>query len=241
MSSNQTKKIVLILVEGPSDEESLEHVLTKLINNYKTKFKICRGDITSDKLVNTSNVTNIIAQKVEDFLQNAKGLFTIDDICFIAHLIDTDACSIQNEKIIEQEKEEPYFDDQFLYVKNKNNIIKRNQKKLPIVKKLSKTRCISFDNFDGLSIPYCSYYMSCNLEHVLHNDKTFCSDNAKENYSILFSMKYFDKENEFVEFINSKEVGTTLNFENSWDNILKPQNALLRETNLNIFVNDFKN
>ena len=56
---------------------------------------------------------------------------------------------------------------------------------------------------------------------------------------MVFSDKYLNKISDFVNFINSAGIGTGLSFDESWRNILKPENALKRETNLNLFVNDY--
>ena len=212
----------MIIVEGKSDEESLEYVLSKIVNSSKIKFVICHGDITSDYKTNARNVAKKISHIVEEFLESSKGLYTIEDIKLIVHIVDTDACSIDACNIIESDT--------------------NDRRKLAILKIISKLTYLSFNvKNDYLCIPYTSYYMSCNLEHVLHNNSNIVTNKEKEYYSMVFSFKYLNKISDFVDFINSKNVGTELTFDKSWENILKSENALKRETNLNLFVNDYKN
>lgn len=234
----QTKKLILILVEGKSDEESLEYVLSNLVKSEKVKFVICRGDITSDYKTTIRNVDKKIVGKTEEFLDVSNGLYSITDIKLIVHIMDTDACSIDECSVVESEKNE-YKKTTFNTV-NRKNILDRNRRKLAILKKLSGLNYLSFSiNNSSLCIPYTPYYMSCNLEHVLHNNPNIDTINEKEYYSMVFSDKYLNKISDFVNFINSAGIGTGLSFDESWRNILKPENALKRETNLNLFVNDY--
>ena len=237
----QTKRLIIIHVEGKSDEESLEYVLSKLIKSEKVKFVICRGDITSDNKTTTRNVNKKIVDKIEEFLGSSNGLYSITDVKLIVHIMDTDACSIDECNIVESDKNE--YQKTIVNTTSKNNILNRNRKKLAILKIVSSLNYLSFNinNNSSLCVPYTPYYMSCNLEHVLHNNPNIETFDEKEYYSMKFSVKYLNKISEFVEFINSTNVGTNLSFTESWNNILRPENALKRETNLNLFVNDYIN
>ena len=236
----QAKKLILILVEGKSDEESLEYVLSNLVKSEKVKFVICRGDITSDYKTTTRNVNKKIAAKIEEFLDASNGLYSITDVDLIVHIMDTDACSIDECNVVESEKNE--YQKTTVNTTNKENILDRNKRKLAILKMVSHLNYLSFDvDNSSLCVPYAPYYMSCNLEHVLHDNPNIDTVDEKEYYSMIFSVKYLNKISEFVDFINSTNVGTNLTFSESWNNILKPENALKRETNLNLFVNDYVN
>lgn len=236
----QAKKLILILVEGKSDEESLEYVLSNLVKSEKVKFVICRGDITSDYKTTTRNVNKKIAAKIDEFLDASNGLYSITDVDLIVHIMDTDACSIDECNVVESEKNE--YQKTTVNTTNKENILDRNKRKLAILKMVSRLNYLSFDvDNSPLCVPYAPYYMSCNLEHVLHDNPNIDTVDEKEYYSMIFSVKYLNKISEFVDFINSTNVGTNLTFSESWNNILKPENALKRETNLNLFVNDYVN
>lgn len=239
MKNTTAKKLILILVEGPSDKESLEDVLSKIVENSKVKFAIFHGDITSDFKTNIKNVSKKIEEKVEEFLNNSKGLYELDDIQLIVHIVDTDACSIDEDRIIES-PDEKYLNDK-VYVKNKSFIVNRNIHKRNLLKYISTLNNISFKSFGNVCKRYNAYYMSCNLEHVLHDNSNIKTDVEKEYYSMKFAFQYLNNTEEFIKFINHKDVGTQLDFSNSWINILKNENALKRETNLNLFVNDCVN
>jgi len=52
-------------------------------------------------------------------------------------------------------------------------------------------------------IPYNAYYLSCNLEHVLHNDANI-NDNLKVEKAEEFSDSFFGRELEFLDFIRTE-------------------------------------
>ena len=47
MTLPSTKKVLLFLVEGPSDAAALEHVVQQLLNPAKIRFHALRADITA--------------------------------------------------------------------------------------------------------------------------------------------------------------------------------------------------
>ena len=59
-----SKKVILFIVEGPTEETSLSRILKKIIDSKEVFFHIVNTDITSDRLSNTSN----ILKKVKLFL-----------------------------------------------------------------------------------------------------------------------------------------------------------------------------
>ena len=61
-----TKKIVLVIVEGPSDASALERYFVKYFDSDRIVTKIIHGDITTDK--------NIDQSKIKAHLGNYKNL-----------------------------------------------------------------------------------------------------------------------------------------------------------------------
>ena len=43
------KKVILFLVEGPTDEDALAVIFTKLVNNHDIEFDVLHTDITADE------------------------------------------------------------------------------------------------------------------------------------------------------------------------------------------------
>ncbi|MDY4011171.1 MAG: hypothetical protein SOY60_05860 [Fusobacterium gastrosuis] len=71
------------------------------------------------------------------------------------------------------------------------------------------------------SISYKIYYMSCNLEHVLHNKLENLTDDEKKELANQFADKFYEKEYEFVKFINNSDFKVLGNYEDTWDFIKK--------------------
>ena len=84
-------------------------------------------------------------------------------------------------------------------------------------------------------IPYEIYYFSCNLEHVLHDNPNVETKEKKKELSELFAEEYLGKEKDFIKFIKSEKYATTLEYQQSWNECIKEQNALKRVTNFNLF------
>ncbi len=45
---NRTKKVILFIAEGPTDEETLSPVLKKIFQKEDVRFHIVHGDLTSN-------------------------------------------------------------------------------------------------------------------------------------------------------------------------------------------------
>ena len=54
--NKQEKKVVLFIVEGPSDEAAIGPIMKKYFSNETVEFKVVHGDITSDRNVNSENI-----------------------------------------------------------------------------------------------------------------------------------------------------------------------------------------
>lgn len=59
------KKILFVIVEGPSDESALSEVFKELFKNYNVQFIQKHGDLTSESFSNSGN----ILKRVWDFTE----------------------------------------------------------------------------------------------------------------------------------------------------------------------------
>ena len=65
----KSKKVVLFIVEGITDEISLALVLSKIIEKDKlVRFKVINGDITSEYGTSSSNILNKITKVIKEFI-----------------------------------------------------------------------------------------------------------------------------------------------------------------------------
>ena len=227
----KAKKVVLFLVEGASDLTSLEFIDN--INTDETiKFQITSGDITSKLNITPQNCREEINKILLSFLERSKLRKT--DIIKIIHILDVDGVYIPEINIIEDKNIK-----KFLYTINgivapsKENVQKRNESKKQIVEKLLVTSKIN-------SIPYEMYYMSCNLEHVLHDKLEDISEDEKKELANKFADRFYEKEIEFIDFINNKDFKVLGDYKATWDFIKKDLNSVNRYSNFWLFFENLK-
>jgi len=227
----KAKKVILFLVEGASDLTSLEFIDN--INTDETiKFQITSGDVTSKLNITPQNCREEINKILLSFLERSKLRKT--DIIKIIHILDIDGVYIPEINIIEDKNKK-----KFLYTINgivapsKENVQKRNESKKQIVEKLLVTSKIN-------SIPYEMYYMSCNLEHVLHDKLEDISEDEKKELANKFADRFYEKEIEFIDFINNKDFKVLGDYKTTWDFIKKDLNSVNRYSNFWLFFENLK-
>ena len=227
----KAKKVILFLVEGASDLTSLEFIDN--INTDKTiKFQITSGDVTSKLNITPQNCREEVNKILLSFLERSKLRKT--DIIKIIHILDIDGVYIPEINIIEDKNIK-----KFLYTINgivapsKENVQKRNESKKQIVEKLLVTSKIN-------SIPYEMYYMSCNLEHVLHDKLEDISEDEKKELANKFADRFYEKEIEFIDFINNKDFKVLGDYKATWDFIKKDLNSVNRYSNFWLFFENLK-
>ncbi len=111
---------------------------------------------------------------------------------------------------------------------DQQSIIERNKQKTDNLYHLRGTGQI-------WKIPYRVYYMSCNLDHVLHNKRN-STDDEKETDAFVFAKKYKNDVNGFVSFICDSEFSVKGDYKESWMHIEDGMNSIERYTNLGICI-----
>lgn len=223
----RTKKIILFIVEGVSDQTSLALILSKIIRTENVKFHIVNGDITSDQYSTSATVINRINDQIKRFLESK--FFKKSDILKIIHLIDTDGAYVGDRFIQEDEVEGFIYSCDFIKARDIQSVIQRNNKKSRILNKLSTCSKIS-------GMPYSMYYFSCNLEHVLHNECNM-DDNKKMEVADAFEDSFSGKEIEFIDFIRNDEFAVAGEYNETWEFIKRDNNSLKRYCNFHLFFN----
>lgn len=228
----QTNKILLFIVEGPSDEQSLAPALEKIILQKNVKFKVIHGDITSDSNSNINNIEKRISNNCVKKFINENSQYNLSDIYGIVHIVDLDGAFIPDDNIEEDPSiiKPKYMPDKIL-CKNKAKFLATHNNKQSILRHLSTIDKI-------LNIPYSIFYMSCNLDHVLHN-KPNSTDFEKKINSIIFGDNY-DDPLKFEDFFNCKKIKIEGTYEESWKYITINLNSLKRGSNFWICINSFK-
>lgn len=223
------KKIVLVFVEGPSDDVALGTALNQIYDNDSVHIHIIHGDITTQKGVTSNNIIAKMGNEVRRFANS--NHYTTKDFKQIIHIVDTDGAYIPNDKVIEDQncKETLYHSDG-IHTKDVVGMIARNTQKRDNLYRLRSCGKI-------WNVPYRVYYMSCNLDHVLYNKRN-STDDEKENDAYTFAKMYKNKIGEFVKFLCDSEFSVKEDYKKSWDYIEKDMNSIERHTNLCICIEE---
>ena len=223
------KKVVLFIVEGPSDEAALGSVMKEYFSSDEVQFVVVHGDITLKDNVSLDDIKKKINEQIE-YIQR-RYRYNFDDFIRIIHIVDMDGVYIPSEDIKNADIEEVQYYEDFILAKHVQVIADRNKRKGDILFKLRKTGKIH-------EIPYRIYFNSCNLEHVLYGELKNYSDEEKQRLSDEFADKYDGRAEEFVTFISEPSIAVFGTYQKTWDYIEKDKNSLHRHSNMHFI---FKN
>lgn len=218
-------KIILFLVEGITDELSLALPLEDLYRNHlQLKMRITNGDITTRKGMTQQNVVSHVGDVIKNYAQQYK--LRKEDFYQIIHIMDTDGFAVPDDKVQEDlPKTHPYYQENGILTCRPDAIRNRNHQKQTIISKLLSTHLI-------WGCPYQICYMSCNLEHVLHNCANV-SNEEKNKLAKQFEKQYSSQTYEFIRFFQSVyPANISKDWSVSWSFINQGMNSLMRYSNL---------
>ncbi|MBR6421755.1 hypothetical protein IKS86_03490 [bacterium] len=219
------RKIVLVIVEGPSEDEALSVILEKIYSNNTVRILIMHRDITSEKGVSSDNIISKISKTVSTYAISTH--FKKSDFQEIIHIVDTDGAYIPNSHIIEDKNlKKTIYSPTYIKTNNKIGIEARNKQKSSNINKIWNCKKV-------WGINYHLFYMSCNLDHVLYN-KLNSTNKEKWEDSFDFAKKYKENIPRFISFISGSDFSVTSSYEESWDFIKKDLHSLERHTNLGV-------
>lgn len=219
------KKVVVFIVEGPSDEAALGSIFKEFFSGNEVRFVVVYGDITLKDYVSENNILIKINEQIEKI--KVKYRYRQDDFIKIIHIVDMDGVYIKESDVKKAEIESVQYYEDHIDAKNVKAIIERNKRKGEVLFKLRKTGKIN-------GIPDRIYFNSCNLEHVLYNELKDFTDEEKEILSDDFADKYDGRIEEFIEFISDVNIAVSGTYQKTWDFIEKDKNSLNRYSNMHL-------
>ncbi len=219
------KKVVVFIVEGPSDEAALGTIMKEYFSSNEVQFVVVHGDITLKDYISSADILKKINEQIEGV--KIRYRYNQDDFIKIIHIVDMDGVYISDTDIIETDVEKIQYYEDHIDAKCASLIAERNKRKGDILYKLRKTGTIN-------GIPYRIYFNSCNLEHVLYGELKEYSDEEKQILSDDFADRYDGKVGEFIEFIFSSNIAVQGTYQKNWNYIEKDLNSLKRHTNMHL-------
>lgn len=219
------KKIVFIIVEGPSDDEALEVLLSKIYDKNRVYVHITHGDITTSKGVNSTNILAKLGNMIKAYATANHFQKTV--FREIVHIVDMDGAYVPDSAIVEDSSiQRPVYGLTEIRTNNVSGLIARNKTKSKCLDRISTTKSI-------WEIPYQVYYMSSNLDHVLYNEQN-STDEQKEKNALSFALKYKEDINGFIDFVENSSFSMMNGYIESWDFIKEGLHSLERHTNFGI-------
>lgn len=220
------KKVIFVLVEGPSDDVALGVFLNRIFDKNRVHIEIYYGDITSDFSVKPTDIVSALGDIVRKYADSQH--FTQKDFLQVIHIVDMDGAYVPDEAIVESvEADKPIYSLTEIQTNNVEDIVLRNKHKRDKLNRISKLKKV------WGSIPYKVYYMSCNLDHVLYG-KFNSSDVEKETDAYEFARRYKCDIDGFLDFISSSDFSRMDGYNESWNFIKRELHSLERHTNLGL-------
>ena len=218
------KKVVAVIVEGPSDETAIGGILKEYFSSAEVQFAVVHGDITSDYSTSVDNVINKINDLIFGIM--TKYGYNWSDFIRIIHIADTDGAFTKG-CIKKTDVASIQYHEDYIETNDVDAVEKRNTHKSEILFKLCSTGSVH-------NIWYRVYFNSCNLEHVLYNELKDFSKQDKEELSDEFAEKYEGKVGEFIEFISNEAVAVPGTYKETWKYIQNDKNSLQRHSNMRL-------
>lgn len=226
------KKVVLVIVEGPSDDSALGVILSRLFDKNKVHIEIMYGDITTDMTIDPADIVKALGEVVKRYADSMH--FKQLHFQQVIHLIDMDGAYIPDSCILENlTADKPIYSLTNIQTDKREKLILRNEHKRSKIDKICGLKKV------WESIPYRAYYMSSNLDHVLYG-KLNSSDEEKENDAYAFAKKYKDNVDGFLEYISDSEFSKMESYKDSWNFIKKECHSLERYTNFGLCFADIR-
>lgn len=217
------RKVVLFVVEGPSEELALGYILSRLFEGQgAVRIEVMYGDILTKWRFGTvpsgrtpaKDVADRVRDCVVDYLGGNSPKLKWTDLACIIQLSDTDGAYVADDFVACEDDAELRRTLNTFHMKQEST------------KRLLRRSHLTYR---GQSVPYGLYYFSKNLEHALHNRDEGLSDEDKLVLARRFQQEYRNDVNGFIELM--KELCPCLGYKESWDFIRESTNSCSRCSN----------
>lgn len=223
-----TKKVILVLVEGPSDKDALALIFSKLLKERDIEFDVLHTDITAKEEMTKKYIVKEIEKEVNAYLKR-NPFIKKKDILKVVQLIDTDGAFVSSEQVFPSKSGKTEYSETCIWAKDRDRLIRRNISKRGIVYNLSHMNQLPMGH------SYEIYYFSRNLEHVLHNISEDLSDDEKEKLAFEVAVRYRENPEKFLDFLRNGEFSVPGSYEEMWKFIMENSHSLERHSNLLVF------
>lgn len=222
-----TDKVILFLVEGATDEETLALIYSKIVKGHDIKFEVLHTDITADEGMTVKYIEDKIKRVIEMYLKR-NPFIKKSDILKVVQIIDTDGAFIPSALVKTSDTGKTEYFETYIAAKNKARLIRRNISKRSIVHKLAHSEKVA-------GFFYEIYYFSRNIEHVLHNIAEDLTDEEKEELAFEIADHYSECPEDFLELLYEADFHVSGTYRDTWKFIMENGNSLGRHCNMSVF------
>ncbi len=222
---NRSKRVLLFLVEGVTEQAALGSILRSIFSSNEVNVVLTRGDICMRDDTTAGNALEKVGRAVKSARDRYK--YQKSDMLSIIHIIDTDGAFIPPERITASETGTTVYGTDGIAAASVTALRDRYQRKTQIVRRLCGVSEIG-------GTPYRLFYFSRNLEHVLHNRAETLETKEKVRLAGKFEDRFLETPRAFIPFIRDEAFAVLGNYDESWQYILEGTNSLLRKSNLGI-------
>lgn len=136
------KKIVFVIVEGPSDEEALGVILSRIYDDSTVYVQIMHCDITTEFInAPNKNIVTMVGDQIREYANS--NHFKKSDFKEIIHLVDMDGAYIPDDNVIEDTSAiKPIYSLTEIRSCNKRGIKLRNERK-----STTSTGCVAIKKY----------------------------------------------------------------------------------------------
>lgn len=225
---SKPKKVILFVVEGPSEVTAFGSVFNKIFSSDFVTFDVIHGDMTTDYLV-SRDPREEIRRTVLSYI-DINRTFKWSDLKLIVQICDTDGAFIP-EKYVKKTSRELSYQDDCILAPDPTKIIQRNKNKKQAMNRLSQ---LSYLTKNKKRVPYYVFYLSRNLEHALYQIEYDLTNEEKKYYAHNFSEKYKNDTDSFITFLKDEKLLVSDSYKETWKYINKDLNSLKRGSNLGL-------
>lgn len=224
-----TRKVVLFIVEGPSDEAACG-IFTKIFNNAAVKFDVIHGDATTS-CQDPAKIREHVRNEILRHLARDRG-YGWKDLERIVVICDTDGAFVPSSFIEASSDGRLHYEECRILARDPAAIVERNAKKSEALKRLSSIKELTSKQ---RKVPIRTFFLSLNLEHALSGEPGECSNDEKELLAHKFARKYVNDIERFKRFL-AEEIGVAGDYVETWNYVAEGTHSLERCSNLHLVL-----
>ena len=228
-----TNRKILIFVEGRSDKIIIQSIISRSAKEMQGNIIVMACDFFTERRVNQQSVKKEIWKNVEYYCRRAY-LDPGEDIAEIIQITDTDGCFIDSSLAMYDEEATSFrYEEDGIYSYAPEKVIQRN-----LAKSGNIYRVYNCGSING--IPFKLYYMSCNLDHVLYDNRNM-EDMEKVPASKKKAREIHKNPSATIQFLASVPIRLGNDYKSSWEEIFLRNESLQRHSNLSYFLDELEN